>query len=94
MQWNGDYVLLEILACMALPIGALSAYAELAEFRPRLDVARPVLPLNGSYHKVSTEIADTKEGQVRQWHTQFWCQRNSLWYIKQQLTASANLFWF
>ena len=28
-------------------------------------MARPVLPLNGSYHKVSAEIADTKEGQMR-----------------------------
>ena len=83
MQWNGDYVLLEILAWTAQ-----------LEHDPRLEVARPVLPLNGSYHKVSTEIADTKVGQVRQWHTHFWCQRNSLWYIKQQLTASANLFWF
>ena len=34
-------------------------------------MARPVLPLNGSYHKVGTEIADTKVGHVRQWHTQF-----------------------
>ena len=47
------------------------------EHDPRLEVARPVLPLNGSYHKVSTEIADTKMGQVRQWHTNLWCQRNS-----------------
>ena len=57
---------------MALPIGALSAYVELAEFRPRLEAARPVLHLNGSYHKVSTEIAGTKEAQARQWRTQFW----------------------
>ena len=49
-----------------------------AEFRPRLEAARPVLPLNGSYHKVSTEIAGTKEAQARQWRTQFWCQRNNL----------------
>ena len=31
-----------------------SVYAELVEFRPNLEVARYVLPLNGSYHKVST----------------------------------------
>ena len=61
MRWNGDYVLLEILTWTALPIGALSAYTELGEFRPRLEAARHVLPFNGSYHKVSTEIAGTKE---------------------------------
>ena len=57
----------------ALPIGALSAYAELAKFRPRLEAGRPVLPLKGSYHKVSTEMSGTKEAQARQWHTQCWC---------------------
>ena len=51
--------------------------------------ARPVSPLNGSYHKVSTctvapvlldpQSCDRRkpEAQVRQRRTPFWCQRNT-----------------
>ena len=38
----------------AHPIGALPAYTDIAEFQPRREAARPVSPLNGSYHKVDT----------------------------------------
>ena len=49
--------------------------------------ARPVSPLNGSYHKVSSvalvlldpQSCDRRkpEAQVRQRRTPFWCQRNT-----------------
>ena len=38
----------------AQPIGALPAYANLVEIQPRCGSSKACLPLNGSYHKVST----------------------------------------
>ena len=35
-------------------IGAIPAYANLAEFQPRCGSGKACFPINGSYHKVST----------------------------------------
>ena len=78
----------------AHPIGALPAYANLAEFQPRRGSGEACFtPLNGSYHKVSTVAPFLLDcsgllpipghvgaaGEAAM--TPFWCQRNAAYDI-------------